>query len=171
MIDETQWAEVRRVFNRSIASSLHCSIASLGAEGQPLVTPIGSILLAAPGHACYFELFSTGLGRRIAADPRVSLLAVNSARSAWLRALFRARFSERPAVRLVGTASPERRLATGVEIARFRKRIAPVARLRGARLLWSQLKWVRDVQVERIDAIHIGALTAGLRSARFTSPR
>lgn len=166
MIDETEWAQVRRVFNRSIASSLHCSIASLGPDGQPLVTPIGSVLLAAPGRACYFEVFSQGLGRRIAADPRVSLLAVDSRKASWLGALFRARFSERPGVRLVGTASRERRLATETEIARFRKRIAPVARLRGARLLWHTLKWVRDVQVQRIDAIHIGALTAGLHAAQ-----
>jgi hypothetical protein len=163
VIDTGEWDELRGLFRATFSSSLHFSLASVGGGGEPLVTPIGSVLLAEPGHALFFELYAHGLGARLAADPRVSLLAVDSGRLLWLGALWRGRFPRRPAVRLVGRAAPECRPSTEAERERWRRRVAPVWALRGSRTLWSDLARVRDLWIDRVDRVRIGPLTAGLR--------
>ncbi len=170
MVDHREWAQLRRLFNSTFASSLHFSVATIGDRGQPLVTPIGSVLLGEPGQAYYFEIFATGLGRRLAVDPRVSLLAVDSGKLLWLAALARGRFARMPAVRLNGRAGPRTRMATETERSRWRRRVRRVLPLRGGRLLWSQLDVVRDVRVESVDRIRLGALTghaAGEQTSRM----
>ncbi|MEQ1570570.1 MAG: pyridoxamine 5'-phosphate oxidase family protein [Myxococcota bacterium] len=159
MIDPNEWEAVRPLFRTAFRTSLHFALASVDADGAPRVTPIGTVLLAEPGHALYFELFAHGLGARLSADPRVSVLAVDSGRLLWLRALWQVRFPRPPAARLVGRASPERRPPTEGERRRWERRMGPVARLPGARRLWGELPWVRDLWIDRIDRVRIGPLT------------
>ena len=46
----THWREVRSLFKESFRSSFHFAIATVGGEGDPHVTPIGSLVLGKPGH-------------------------------------------------------------------------------------------------------------------------
>jgi hypothetical protein len=163
MIDTEQWAQLQRVFRAAFATSLHFSIASLDATGAPCVTPIGSVLLAEPGHAFFFEVLAQGLARRLGADQRVSVLAVDSGRWLWLRALWRGSFARTPAVRLIGRAAPEARRASPAEISRWRRRLGPVWQLEGSRILWSNLTEVRDLWIERIEPIRLGVLTRSVK--------
>ncbi len=159
-IDTQQWRALKHGLNASFRSSMHYAIASVGPSGEPFVTPIGSLLLAEPGHAFYFEIFATGLGERLAHNPHVSVLAVDSSKLLWLAALARGEFVRRPSFRLRGRASPESRAATDIEQNRWRRRVRPVAWLTGGRRLWGDLSRVRDLWIDSVESIHLGPLTA-----------
>jgi hypothetical protein len=161
VIDVEEWSALRRVVASAFRSSLHVSIASVGAGGAPVVTPIGSFFLDEPGRAHYLELYATGLGRRLEADPRVSVLAVDSGRLLWLRALAGGRFARRPAIRLTCTAVAGAPPATADQIARFSRRVGLVWRLPGSRLLWGGDARIRELRVERIEGVNLGRLSRG----------
>lgn len=164
-MDADRWQELKRLFSRTFASSLHFAIASADADGAPMVTPVGTVFLDGPGRAYYFELYATGLGQRLARDPRVSILAVDSGKGLWLRSLLGGRFLRAPAVRLVGTAAAESRPSTAEERARLVRRLRFVRHLPGGRILWPDVESeaglrvrVRDVSVERIDWVRFGPM-------------
>lgn len=159
MIDPAEWRALRRLLASSFASCLHVSVSSMDPGGAPVVTPIGSFFLAEPGRAFYFELYARRLGERLDADPRVSVLAVDSGKLLWLRALFTGRFSRRPAVRLVGRAEPGSREATEAERARFVRRVGPAWRLRGSQRLWGGLVRVREIRIDRVERIGLGPMS------------
>ena len=159
MIDPVEWRALRRLFGSAFGSSLHVSVSTVDAGGAPVVTPIGSFFLAEPGRAFYFELYARRLGERLDADPRVSVLAVDSGKLLWLRALFTGRFARRPAVRLVGRAEPGSREATETERARFVRRVGPAWRLRGSQRLWGGLVRVREIRIDRVERIGLGPMS------------
>ncbi|AKF86051.1 hypothetical protein MFUL124B02_20645 [Myxococcus fulvus 124B02] len=159
---EEQWARTRQLFSRAFASSLHFSIATVDADGAPHVTPIGSVLLGAPGRGVFFEVFTRRLSMNLACDARLSILAVDSGRGFWLRSLFRGHFARAPAMRLVGRVLGSPRRATNEEQQRFARRVSAVRWMKGHDLLWGRLEFVRDFAVERIEPVHLGAMTAHL---------
>ena len=85
--DPDVWRSARAVVRRARTSSLHCAIASIDANGSPHVTPIGSVMLGDPGQAIYLDVFNVALGRNLDRDPRCSVLAVDSTKLTWARAL------------------------------------------------------------------------------------
>lgn len=155
---QIDWDSTRDVFRRGFRSSLHCAMASVGPDGAPHVTPIGSVLLTEPGRGIFFDMFTSDLSYNLDNDPQVCVMAVDSGRRFWLTALTRGRFSKAPAVRLSGTAGP-RREATPQEQARFLRRVRPASRLRGHQLLWSNLAMVRDLEFEDAEPVNLGAMT------------
>ena len=172
MIDEVGWKSLRRLFGATFSSSLHFSVGSVGANGEPVVTPIGSVLLhEEPGRASYFELYSHGLGARLTADPRLCVVAVDSSRWLWLRALWRGRFPRLAAIRLRGRAEASLRPADDDERQRMLKRIRGVRRLKGGRLLWSDFDCpVRDIWIDDVNTVGLGKLTfnqAGVSACRY----
>ncbi|BBZ04433.1 hypothetical protein MCHIJ_38700 [Mycolicibacterium chitae] len=158
-ITETQWRTARHVVRRAVRSSLHCSIASRNPDGSPHVTPIGSVLLDHDiGTAWYFDVFNTRLAANVDADPRVTILAVDSGRGLWLRALATGVFAAPPGIRLIGAVGPPRP-STPAEVARFHRTIGPLLHTRGGRTAWGRLARVRDIQVDSVDPISIGTMT------------
>lgn len=154
------WPQVKAVCNASFRSSLHFAVATVDAQGAPQLTLIGSLLPLEPGRALYFDLFASGLRARLDADPRVCVLAVDSRRWSWIRALWRARFIQCPALRLHGHAGP-RRPATAAEQARWLRRVGWLMRLRGARLLWARESYtVRELLFDQVQPVRIGTLTS-----------
>ncbi len=162
-LDE-QWHTAWALVKRSFRSSLHYAFASVNADGTPHVTPIGSLLLKedAPD-GLYFELFTRQLPHNLEQQPQVCILAVNSSKWFWLRALVLGRFPSPPAVRLRGTVG-ERRQATQAEIALFRKRVGWSRWLKGHQLLWGNLHFVRvrEIHFDSIEPVRLGAMTRGL---------
>ena len=55
------WKDVKALFKESFKSSFHYAIATVNEDGEPHVTPIGSLILGKPGHGLYFEEFSRQL--------------------------------------------------------------------------------------------------------------
>lgn len=160
-LDE-QWITVRDLVNRSFRSSLHYAVASVNSDGTPHVTPIGSLLLKENEPAgFYFELFTKQLPHNLDEQPRICILAVNSSKWFWLRALLLGRFPSPPAVRLRGTVG-ERRQATPEEIARWRKRVGWTRWFKGHQLLWGNLRFVRDIHFESIEPVRLGRMTKGI---------
>ncbi len=160
------WSGIRRVFAAAFSSSFHFAIATVGSDGEPWVTPIGSVLLTEPGRGFYFEEFPTRLPRNLRRDPRVVILGVNSSRLFWLRALFRGRFPAPPAIRLRGRVVGAPRDATDRELALWQRRVRVLRALRGYDLLWGRLRRVRDLEIDAAEPVVIGSMTDGLWSAR-----
>lgn len=159
-ITDADWALARDTVRRARLSSFHCAVASLNPDGSPHVTPIGSVLLDAHSHTgLYVDVFNVHLARNVAADPRITILAVDSGPIRWGRALVRGHFDRTPAVQLTGTVGPRRRAAPD-EAERFRAIVGPLARLRGGRAMWSDLTRVRDLAVSSVRPIRLGTMTS-----------
>jgi len=155
------WVEVRALFRESFKSSFHYAIATVSESGEPHVTPIGSLILGQPGQGIYFEKFTRRMPKNIGSGSRVCVLAVNSSRWFWFRSLLNGKFGDVPAIRLHGVAQ-ELRPATEREIALWQKRVASVRFTKGHRLMWSEMAMVRVIQFDRIEPVHLGAMTRGL---------
>ncbi len=156
-ITEEEWQVVRRVFRDGFASSMHFAVASIGEDGGPRVTPIGSVVLGEVGRGSYIEAYAAGLQRDLARNPRICVMAMNTSRWQMLRALFLGRATRPFGVRLYGTVG-ERREASPREVDRFLRRVRRFRFLRGHRLLWGKIRTVRDVQFDALEPVRIPPL-------------
>ncbi len=152
------WNDVKSLFRASFKSSFHFSIATVTANGEPHVTPIGSLILGEPGHGFYFEKFTQQLPRNFEGNRKVCVLAVNSSRWFWLKSLTGGRFTTPPAVRLHGLAG-DLREATDIEIAIWQNRVKRVSFTKGHAMMWRSMSMVRDIEFNRIEPVHIGEMT------------
>ena len=48
---DADWHVIKRLFRKSFASSIHYAIATVTQDGEPHVTPIGSLILGSPEYA------------------------------------------------------------------------------------------------------------------------
>jgi hypothetical protein len=62
---EADWQTIKKLFRHSFTSSFHYAISTVTENGEPHVTPIGSLILGAPGHGFYFEEFPSRLPRNL----------------------------------------------------------------------------------------------------------
>lgn len=164
-IDTETWSRARQIVRAGLRSSLHCSIASVNPDGTPHVTPIGSVMLAADlGRGIYLDIFNARLARNINANPAVCVLAVDSRKRTWLRALLTGHFKTPPGMQLIGTVAP-RREATDSEIRRFQRAVKPLLNTKGGRALWQHERvFVRDLSLHSIRDLRLGTVTAGASS-------
>ena len=148
------WPEIRRIFARAFFSS----IATVTADGQPHVTPIGSlVLLDEPGRGFYFERFTATLPRHLERDAQLCAMAIDTRWSLWLPSLIRGRFPTAPGLRLAGRAS-KRRAASERETELFLRRVRPVRFTRGYKLLWDGMAHGREVRFDRVLPLRIGRM-------------
>lgn len=164
------WKEVKGLFKDSFKSSFHFSIATVSENGEPHVTPIGSLILGQPGCGIYFERFPKTLPRNLANSRQVCVLAVNSSRWFWLKSLVRGNFASPPAVRLHGIAG-ELRDATNTEIALWQKRVRRVSFSKGHALMWRGMTKVRDIKFTKVEPVQIGQMTSDLWKAKLRPAR
>jgi hypothetical protein len=161
--DPHVWRTAKAVVRRTRNSSLHCAIASIDADGWPHVTPIGSVMLGDPGQAVYLDVFNVALGRNLDRNPHCAILAVDSRRLTWARALLEGRFDVPPGVRLVGTVSPAR-AATSAEVERFQRVVRLAMHTKGGRRLWGNPARLqaREVSVTGVVPVRVPSMTAHL---------
>ena len=152
------WKKIRTHFRTSFSSSLHVSIASVNAENQPTVTPIGSFFLNKNQTGFYFEKFTTQLPRNARTNKNVCVLAVNNNKWFWLKSLFKGRFEENPAIKLYGELG-ENRKATNAEMRAFKRRVRFTSRLKGHRLLWDGMSHIREINFTKAEKMNIGKMT------------
>lgn len=162
-LDAEVWKLVRRTVGRGRRTSLHCAIASTTPDGDPYVSPIGSVRVGEPGSATYLDVFNAQLRSNLDHDPRVTVMAVDSGWVTWGRALAGGRFTTPPGVRLIGEASPARP-ATEDELRSFERAVRPALRTRGGRAMWGRLDRVmaRDIDVTGVVPVRIGTMTTNL---------
>lgn len=158
------WPELRDLLNRALLTSLAVSVATIDELGAPHVSPIGSLTLGRePGTGTMLELFTRQTARNLDRDPRLIVLAVDSSAFRFVAALARGRFARPIATRLSGRASSHR-WATDEELARFRRRVRTVRRLKGHDLLWGADRMrARDIAFDLELPVHLGRMTAHLR--------
>ncbi len=152
------WKEIKSLFKESFKSSFHFAVASVTENGEPHVTPIGSLILDVPGHGFYFEEFPQQLPRNYGSNKQICVLAVNSNKWFWLKSLIRGRFATTPAVRLHGVVG-DLREATDIEIALWQKRVKSVSFSKGHALMWRSMRMVRDIEFTGIEPVQIGEMT------------
>jgi len=155
---KADWDTIRKHFNKSFRSNFYVSIASVNSEGNPTVTPIGSLFLNDNQTGFYFEKFPSKLPEHSKNNPRVCLLGVNSGRFFWLKALFFNKFSDYPAIKLYGELG-EKRKATAKEIKRLNRRMKLTNGLKGNTYLWKKMENVREIQFKRAEKINLGKMT------------
>lgn len=158
---QENWDEVKLLFRDTFKSSFHYAIATVAENGEPHVTPIGSLILGRPGQGFYFEKFPRHLPRIIGKNNRVCVLAVNSSRLFWLKSLVGGKFGMPPAVRLHGIAK-ELRPADDREMTLWQKRVNRLRFTKGHKLMWSEMSMVREIEFDRIVPVNIGQMTHGL---------
>lgn len=154
----TNWKDIKCLFKKSFKSSFHFALATVTENGEPHVTPIGSLILGEPGHGFYFERFTQQLPRNFASNKQICVLAVNSNRWFWLKSLLSGRFTTPPAVRLHGVVG-DLRDATDTEIALWQNRVKRVSFSKGHAIMWRSMSMVRDIEFTRIEPVHIGEMT------------
>jgi hypothetical protein len=152
------WPAIKRLFKRSFSSSFHYTISTVTRNGEPHLTPIGSLILGAPGQGFYFEEFPSRLPENLEKNPQLCVLAVNSSRLYWLKSLVRGRFKQAPAIRLRGRAGATRD-ATDEEIALWQKRVRSVRFTKGHKLMWRCMRTVRDIEFDGVEPVNIGEMT------------
>ncbi len=160
-INDNQWAQIQSIFEDAFNSSFHFAIATVNKDGSPHVTPIGSLMLLEDRKGFYFEEYASNLSRNLQHKKRVCVMAVNSNKWTLLKSFFLGKFLIPPGVRLTGTAG-ERREATAEERELFKKRVKHYRMFKGYDLLWSKLRYVREIHFDAYEPIRIGALTRGI---------
>lgn len=160
-IDSEKWKIIKELFKKAGYSSMHFAIATVNREGNPHVTPIGSLFLTETGKGFYFEEYVSQMKRNIEHNHRVCVIAVNSGKWFWLKSLIRGQFNDPCSIRLTGTTGVKRE-ATPQERQFFEKIIGPMKWTRGYKLLWKNLKFVREVRFDSYELVHTGKMTANL---------
>jgi len=72
------WPEIQRVVARAQASTIYCSLASIGPDGMPNATPIGTVFLRDDLTGYYFDHYTKALARNLDSNPNVCVMAVNA---------------------------------------------------------------------------------------------
>lgn len=160
-ISDQEWQEIRRVFRQIRTSSVYFSLATVSESGEPYVSPIGSLILCRDKKGYYFDKFFNKTAKNVTNNPRVCILAVNNGKWFWLRSLFQGRFPTPPGLRLMGTVSSQRE-ATPDEIAKWQKIIKPLRFFKGYKLLWRDMKYVREITFDSFEPVKTGEMTKDL---------
>jgi hypothetical protein len=149
------WVVIKRFFGRTFSSNLFYSIGSVR-NGEPHVTPIGSVLLGTVGQGFFFEIFTRSFTD---AGEKVVIVAVDSSRLFWIRSLIGGRFAHPPAIRLYCILG-ERRPPSEAEVGRWRKRIRLFRWTSGYQKLWGSLPTIREFKVLKAETLELGEMTA-----------
>ena len=155
---KADWNTIRRLFDKSFSQNLFISIASVDADNNPTVTPIGSLFLNDNQTAFYFEKYPTKLPKNAITNPNICALAVNSSKWFWLISLIKRKFKTNPAIKLYGELG-ERRKASEKEISRLNRRMTATRGLKGNTYLWKKMEHVRDITFTKAEAINLGEMT------------
>ncbi len=158
---QSDWQKIRTHFSKSFWTNLHVSMASVDSNHKPTVTPIGSLFLDKTPSGFYFEKFPSKLPQHAKTNPNICILAVNSGKWMWLKALFKGKFEAYPALKLYGQLG-ERRAATEEEIKRLNRRMRRTKGWKGHEYLWGNMTEVREVSFTKVEKINLGAMTQEL---------
>jgi len=158
---KSDWENIRKHFSKSFKSSLHVSIASVDADSNPTVTPIGSLFLNNDQTGFYFEKFPTKLPVNMNSNSNICVLGVNSSKWFWVKSLFKEKFSNSPAIKLYGILG-EKRKATEDENRALKRRMILTNKLQGHKYLWGKMNTIREITFSKAEKINLGKMTTKL---------
>lgn len=157
-ITESNWKAVTKLVTDSMKSTFCCGVGTVGADGAPHVTPIGSLVFTDVGKGFYFEQMPVRIGTNIRHTPGICIMAVNSSRMYWLKFFLTGKFRELPGIRLYGTAG-EKRAATHEEQHLWKDKVKSFKKLKGYDVLWKDLNYGREVNFHSFEPVQCGRLT------------
>jgi hypothetical protein len=73
-------------------AAMHCSIATVDAQLQPTITPIGTLFLRENQTGFFFETYAESFKEHLPQNNKACIQAVNSSRLFWLKSLFKGKF-------------------------------------------------------------------------------
>lgn len=141
------WHQIRTVVSHAQRTAMHCSIATVDANMQPSITPIGTVFLHEKDYSgFFFDTYSETLEQNLVLHPQACIQAINCGKLFWLSSLLKGQFSDYPGVRLYVTIG-EKRLATDEELNLVQQRIRMLKWTKGAQLIWNDFNQIREFQV------------------------
>ena len=160
-IDDRNWERIRKLFKDTFRSSFYYSFATVDESGNPHVSPIGSLILRPDRTGYFFEHFPRMMPVNLEHNNKVCAMAVNMKKWPFLKFMLSGKVSEPIAVRIMGTVG-EKRQSTPEEIDAFLSRVRIFRFFKGHRMLWSKLRYVRDIKFDSFEPVGFGALTKDL---------
>ena len=146
-MNKQEWQHIGKVMNDAQKAAMHCSIATVDAQLQPTITPIGTLFLRENQSGFFFDTYTESLQQNLPQNSKACIQAVNSSRLFWLKSLFKGQFSDYPGVRLYVEIG-DLRLANAEELAQISRRIQILKWTKGSQLIWSDFTHVRDFTVQ-----------------------
>ena len=146
-MNNQKWQHICKVVNDAQKAAMHCSIATVDAQLQPTITPIGTLFLRENQSGFFFDTYTESLQQNLPQNSKACIQAVNSSRLFWLKSLFKGQFSDYPGVRLYVEIG-DLRLANAEELAQISRRIQILKWTKGSQLIWSDFTHVRDFTVQ-----------------------
>ncbi len=140
------------------SQALFCSVATVNAEGQPHVSPIGSVVLKDKSTGWFFQKFTKGIPANADHCDYASIMAVNAGRWYWLRALLRGQFNAPPAMRLVVKLG-QLRAATDAEALKFKRRVSVFRHTKGHAMMRRDMAKIREFEIVDYKPVYIGQMT------------
>lgn len=161
------WPTIKTQFKRFIRKNSYVSLASVRADGQPSVSPVGSFCLNDDCTGYYLEKFTTSVAKNSNHNPRVTVLGVDPGKWFWFKSIYKGRFDSVPGIKLYGIAGPKR-AATPAEKEKFLRLVKPLKRFKGYQLMWEDMDALREIRFVDFELIRLGQMTRDL-SLQFQS--
>ncbi len=157
-ITENNWSRITKIVYESMKSSMCCGLGTVGADGMPHVTPIGSLVFTEVGKGFYFEQLPVKTPENIRHNSELCFMAVNSSKLYWLKFFFTGQFHSLPGIRLYGTAG-KKRTATEQEKNLWQNKVKGFKKFKGYDVLWKDLIRGREVQFHSFEPVLCGKAT------------
>lgn len=158
---QDHWPDIKEIFERTVKKSGYYSFATVDKDGNPHITPIGSLILRYGCRGFFFDRFPQKMKANFDVSPRVAVMTVNSGFFYWFTSLWQGKFKTPPGIRLYGKVGALR-TATEEEAAIWKKKIRRAKGTRGYDILWKDMAGVRDIHFDDVRLVTAGAMTDGL---------
>ncbi|MEG1856164.1 MAG: pyridoxamine 5'-phosphate oxidase family protein [Acinetobacter sp.] len=142
-----EWQHIRKVVNDAQRAAMHCSIATVDAQLQPSITPIGTLFLRENYSGFFFDSYAESFKENLPQNNKACIQAINSSRLFWLKSLLKGEFSDYPGVRLYVEIAALR-AANDEELAQISQRIQTLKWTKGSKLIWSDFTQIREFTVQ-----------------------
>ncbi len=153
------WDEIKTVFNKSLKTTKHLPFATVDKDGNPHVTPIGSLILKNDCTGYFSDKFPKRMKTNFQHSDRVAIMAVNTGFWFWFKSIRKGRFATLPGVRLYGSVG-EKRKATEREKQAWLKQVKFAKGTKGYNILWKDLNYVRDIRFDSFRPVLAGEMTS-----------
>ena len=117
-----EWQHIRKVVNDAQKAAMHCSIATVDAQLQPTITPIGTLFLRESQTGFFFDSYTESFKENFPQNNKDCIQEISSSRLFWLKSLLKGEFSDYPGGRLYVEIG-ELRPAMNEELTQIAKRI------------------------------------------------
>ena len=141
------------------SQAIFCSVATVNDQGQPHVTPIGSVVLKDINNGWFFQKFTKNIAINSQHCNYATIMAVNDGRGFWLKSLLKGQFKSPPAMRLLVKLG-ELRPATAAEGEKFKRRVKKFKHTKGYANMWQDMAEIREFEIIEFKPVFIGTMTS-----------